>query len=386
MKRFTQFLLEEPSRPSTTADPSKSSSVGQITPRQALYNRYGKEKAEQIIKSIREREQNLGPDSPEMMAVRREFAIPNYSDENLDKPVDITANKGFEGSNQAAGFANIQKREIVLNTSTKDAMADTLPAVSEVMNSQTGTPSADADKKRRETVLNPLFKTVTLGSFEDTYGVAFDPKNPKHGQMIKALHYQNDPKSASKDYTGPTVQGWKDVMDVKPENIKTGGEKTTRPEGAKATPTVDFQGKTYDILGHELTHILQNLWGSPDNDPMSQPNSQRKWNPSAGLPKEEAERKAYTQDVYEPAARMSELKHHYFKVTNKILPANMSAEELKDFLYWYDTTQKGQNKNFDDTVDVIRSKEGEELFRRVAKGQKEPERLSPTAGGETVMA
>ena len=67
----------------------------------------------------------------------------------------------------------------------------------------------EAAEKVRNTAISPGYRSVTPASFEAAYGVPYDPRNPKHGTMIQALHGEN----AGKYIQGAgTVSGWKDVM------------------------------------------------------------------------------------------------------------------------------------------------------------------------------
>lgn len=67
----------------------------------------------------------------------------------------------------------------------------------------------EAAEKVRKTAISPGYGSVTPASFEAAYGVAYDPRNPKHGTMIQALHGENTGKYIQ---GAGTVSGWKDVM------------------------------------------------------------------------------------------------------------------------------------------------------------------------------
>jgi hypothetical protein len=68
---------------------------------------------------------------------------------------------------------------------------------------------AEQEEKARNTAISPGYGSVTPASFEAAYGVAYDPRNPKHGTMIQALHGENTGKYIQ---GAGTVSGWKDVM------------------------------------------------------------------------------------------------------------------------------------------------------------------------------
>ena len=65
---------------------------------------------------------------------------------------------------------------------------------------------------------------------------------------------------------------------------------------------------------------------------------------------------------------MSELKHMYFKQTNKSLKADMTPEEKEAFKTWYNNPDSGVRRDMlDDTMQLLDTPEGDELFRRTAK-------------------
>jgi hypothetical protein len=123
--------------------------------------------------------------------------------------------------------------------------------------------------------------------------------------------------------------------------------------------------KNRDILGHELTHTLQTntdnlIQGRERNFPIISDNDTE----------ERKQSKLYSQDAQEPAANMSDLKHLYYGATKKILPADMTDEDISDFKKWYKDTPSIQNWDKDDTIQLLDTPEGEELFRRTAKVNK----------------
>jgi len=120
-----------------------------------------------------------------------------------------------------------------------------------------------------------------------------------------------------------------------------------------------------DILGHEITHTLQPwLYGYHSRKPSFTQVVNGSNEPETP---ETAKRREYTQNGTEPAPRMSELKHSYFKETGKLLPADMTSEDKEAFKVWYNTTKEVQSRESDDVMQLLDTPEGDELFRRTAK-------------------
>lgn len=121
-----------------------------------------------------------------------------------------------------------------------------------------------------------------------------------------------------------------------------------------------------DLLGHEITHTLQPDF--PDYQKRKPSFTQVVNGSNEPETPETAKRRSYTQDGFEPAARMSELKHGYFKQTGKLLPADMTPEDKESFKVWQKDNINGFKTNqFDDTMQLLDTPEGDELFRRTAK-------------------
>jgi hypothetical protein len=130
-----------------------------------------------------------------------------------------------------------------------------------------------------------------------------------------------------------------------------------------------FGVEYHDIIGHELTHTAQSNSRKRRNTAITQTEYAPDEPASPNASEETLKRRIYTQNSNEPAARMSELKHLYYKSTRKPLFADMTPEEKDDFKSWYDKS-KYRDLGYDDTVQLIDTPEGEELFRRVAKANK----------------
>lgn len=256
MKSFKNFLRE-----------SEEVVFEDETMRDIIYRRYGKEKGDEIIASIRARDASEDEKIKELKALAgKEFMIPDYSDKNLDKPVKVITKTDMPG----------------------DAVATATPE------------RADSDKP----------SVITL-----------NPDYPRNNNPI--------------------------IDEIT----------------MKAKPVTSMDGSSRDTLTHEGTHTLQ----------LGIPPIGRSFPMSSGADTEDDKaRKAYTQNAYEPAARMSELKSDYFRKTGNILKADMTDDEYMKFIDWYDTTQKFKDgmpydRMMQDTIDVIKTTPGRELFRRVVK-------------------
>jgi hypothetical protein len=256
MKSFKNFLRE-----------SEEVIFKDETMRDILYRRYGKEKADEIIASIRARDASEDEKVKELKALtKKEFVIPDYSDKNLDKSIKVVTKTDMPGG--AIAMATPER--------------------------------ADSDKPSV---------------------IALNPDYPRNNNPII-------------------------------DEIQT-----------KSKPVTSLDGSSRDTLKHEGTHTLQ--FGTPligRTFPMF----------TGADTKDDKERKYYTQNAYEPAARMSELKSDYFRRTGIILKADMTDDDYKKFIDWYNTTQKFKDGTpydtmLQDTIDVIETTPGRELFRRVAK-------------------
>lgn len=309
MLRFKQFLILEDAT---------------ITTRQHLESVYGKEKAAEMIAKIREREQQKGSaegyadatqefhkrtsgfyalnpfldkqklaqditskfklDSDTQKTGNR-FAIPIYSDNNLDKPITVKAVDPSEFPDYGYGFKTT-------------ALADATPV---------------GEKGGSDPVIRVNNKSVQPNMTDPLVSWIRDPQ-------------ANNDRWYSRTYSGG-------------------------PKG--------------DLLGHEVTHTVQPGLGyetKPEDLGKTEYNSDKPASP------ERLKRREYTQNAFEPAARMSELKHAYFRQTNRLLKADMTPEEKEAFKAWQNDPNNGfKTGDFDDTMQLLDTPEGDELFRRTAK-------------------
>ena len=321
MLRFKQFLIFE----DTT-----------INQRKYLESIYGKENAEKMISSIRQRENELGDTEqylkyadkfPDVKEKKKDelskaglnpdliddphvnsqidstarslsgmndaqintfntFAVPIYSDKSLDRPIDVKVTK-------------MQQSPKLLRAGRKDADAVPVASAGRV---------GDRPENTRGTI------TVNQDYWFSKWA-----------------------NSAKNIYDLPKADDW----------FKT---------GAKS-----------DTFGHELTHTAQPEWDYSSSTRSPLPKTE--YNSNKPASPETLQRRTYTQNPFEPAARMSELKHLYYAQTQNLLPANMSDEDKKNFQSWYNTSNI-KDDEFDDTVQLLDTPEGDELFRRTAKANK----------------
>lgn len=251
---------------------------------------------------------NLDPDT---VKTGNRFAIPIYSDKNLDKPVSIVATDSKEMFYPQYNFT---------------AAADATPRGETEPNNLSGhygiNPVINVNKDEEDWTLKDLIK---------------DP-----------LYYSKKLAGGWKDYSMEIEQG--------PPHPITGLPITVR---SRHIPN-------NDILGHELTHTVQPnfTW-----QPATPEKTEYMTGKQSGA--EDTKRKEYTQNAFEPAARFSELKHMYFKETGNLLKADMAPEQSDSFKNWYQDPKSGvRSPYFDDTMQLLDTPEGEELFRRTAKVNK----------------
>jgi len=321
MLRFKQFLILE----DTT-----------INQRKYLESVYGKENAEKMIASIRQRESELGG--------TKEYL--NYA----DKFPSVKEKKKIELSR--AGL----NPDLIADPHVKSQVDSTARSLSGMSNAQIDT-----------------FNTFAVPIYSDT---SLDrPIDVKVTKM--------------KQHPSLVAAGLKDDG---AEAAATATPVGDRPENQKGTITInqdywlkDWSHSAYDVyslpkngnwfkniargddFGHELTHTAQPNWDYSTSD--RKPLPQTEYNSNKPASKETLQRRTYTQDAFEPAARMSELKHLYHARTGNLLPANMTADDKTNFKSWYDKSNV-KDENFDDTVQLIDTPEGDELFRRTAKVNK----------------
>ncbi len=304
MLRFKQFLILE----DTT-----------ISTREHLEAVYGKEKADEMIAKIREREQQKG------------------------------SAEGFEDAT----------REIGKETKTGFNAINPFLDVEKIENDTYSKFKVDSDtQKTGNRFAIPIYSDDNL-----------DKQIP-----VRSV----DPSEFSKSPP---------LADAKPAGEKGGRETRIRVNNNSSEPYItdplikwinDPQAKNNrwysrvyagnsdgDLLGHEATHTTQPNFKyntTPDDLGKTEYNSDKPASP------ETLKRREYTQNSHEPAARMSELKHMYFKQNDKLLKADMAPEEKEAFKAWYNNPDSGVRSDmFDDTMQLVDTPEGDELFRRTAK-------------------
>jgi len=140
--------------------------------------------------------------------------------------------------------------------------------------------------------------------------------------------------------------------------------KDVQSQITKPTVATD-EGRT---ISHEITHTLSTNLGyqGKRNFPLVDDNTSQ----------QEFDRKQYTQNLAEPAARMSELKQAYYQQTGNMLTANMTADDLKKFNKWYKDKFLHRDHYYKDTMELINlTGAGEELFRRTVKNDQNNKNL-----------
>lgn len=322
MLRFKQFLILE----DTT-----------ITQRQYLQSVYGKENAEKIISSIRQRENELGG-TEEFLKYANGYHDPE------EKKKDELSTSGLNPD-------LINDPETISRLESKARSASRMN---------------DAQIKTFNTFAVPDYSDKNLDRPVDVKVMKMEP----HPDLVKAGKAGSDSE--------PLAWGFR--VGNEPENTRgtiginkdySIGTWANSPEDIYDLSKSDwFKTKAgLDTFGHELTHTTQPNWNYDISS--RSPLPQTEYNSDKPASPETLQRRTYTTNPYEPAARMSELKHLYYAQTKKLLPANMTPEEKEAFKSWYNTSSKNvKDNNFDDTVQLLDTPEGDELFRRTAKVNK----------------
>lgn len=292
--------------------------IGLDTPRQALYRRYPKETVDSMIAAIREREKthpasasenDVDSSSTVVDDMYKNFHVPDYSDPSIDR------------------------RIYVLGNDEKDAD----PGILAFTRTQPPT---------REKPYPPyVIKVSTEPELEDlTQQITWELKSrlPNYPHMMKGT-----------DDSGKETSTF---MPPERYNFKVQGSPEIHPG---------------DIYGHEVTHTLFGPGRSFAKDGRTWPRMSATERET--LSPEEAEevmsRREYTQNAMEVPARFSELKHIYYNKTGKVLDANMTPEQSREFV---DFVNKNfpDNPEFQDTMKVFQTPAGEELFRRTVRRDK----------------
>lgn len=334
MIRFKQFLLIEDGV-SVASNPQQVVRPATITQRRYLNSIYGKENAYKMLSSIEQRENELGGSEQYLKYINQ---IPIEQQKKKDE-------LSKDGLNTNLINDPVVKNKIDAKARVASGMNDT-----QINTFNTFAPPNYSDKNLDRqidinvTKMEPDPSLVTAGlKIGDGVPAALAwrsgdrPENERGKINInKDLNY------------APYSRTPKDIYDLAQSKwFKT-----------KATE---------DLIGHELTHT-----GQPDREYdgyTRSPLPQTEYNSNEPASKETTQRRTYTQDLYEPAARMSEMKHIYYARTGKILPADMTPEDKTNFQSWYNTSDV-KDPAFDDTIQLLDTPEGDELFKRVAKVNK----------------
>jgi|LakMenEpi03Aug12_release.lakeMendotaPanAssembly.Ray.scaffolds.fasta_scaffold350737_2 hypothetical protein len=314
MLRFKQFLILE----DTT-----------VTNRDYLISIYGKENAEKMISSIRQREKELGGTEQYLKYADTYRSVSNQQRDRLSKAglnPDLFDDPHFESERDSIPKAASGMDDLQISTFTTFAVPD----------------YSDKNLDRPVDVNAVEMKpspTLVAAGFKNTVPLAT-------GSLVG-----NKPKNVRGTINVDKSSGDRWMADDKDlvYMMNRGGSMLARK---------------YDVIGHELTHTAQPDWNYSTAGRTPLPNTEYKSTEPAS--EETLKRRIYTQNAFEPAARMSELKHLYYARTRNLLPANMTADDKTKFKSWYDTSDI-RSPEFDDTVQLIDTPEGGELFNRVTK-------------------
>jgi len=317
MLRFKQYLILEDAT---------------INQRKYLESVYGKANAEKMIASIRQRETELG-DTEQYLKYADNF--PGIKEKKKDELSKTGLNP-----------------DLIDDPHVKSQIDSTARSLSG-MN--------DAQIQTFNTFAVPIYSDKNLDR-------PIDVKVTKMEQSPTwvAAGLKGEP-SAIGTTVGNKQENQRGTIEINPDYWVS--KWATSPENIYSLPKPDDWFKTKarsDIIGHELTHTTQPDWDYSFSDRSQLP--QTEYNSSKPASRETLQRRTYTQNAFEPAARMSELKHLYYGKTGNLLPANMTPEEKETFKAWYNNPDSGVgSKNFDDTMQLLDTPEGDELFRRTAK-------------------
>ena len=321
MLRFKQFLILE----DTT-----------VTHRDYLISIYGKENAEKMISSIRQREKELGGTEQYLKYADTHHSVPNQQRDRLSKAglnPDLFDDPHFESERDSIPKAASGMDDLQISTFTTFAVPD------------------------------------------------YSDKNLDRPVDVKAVEMKPSPNFVAAGYKNTVPLATGSLVGNKPKNVRGTIEIDKNHQGyswmarnadslysaIRGEPGVRDSILSWfddDVIGHELTHTAQPDWNYSTAGRTPLPNTE--YNSTEPASEKTLKRRTYTQNAVEPAARMSELKHLYYARTQNLLPANMTAEDKAKFKSWYDTSDI-RSPNFDDTVQLIDTPEGDELFHRVAK-------------------
>jgi len=342
MLRFKQFLLIEGigfGGPAPVSPFPADKSVT-ITQRKYLEAVYGKENADIMFSKVREREAELGG-TEQFLKYSDQYSVEKQKQKEQQKQKDKLPGLGLN----------------------PDLLGD---------------PISDSDVESRARAASGMNDTQidTLNNFAVPI---YSDKNLDRPIDVKVTKMEPSPMMIAAGYKGVDATGAAMGTPVgnKPENergtITFDQDYWWSPwakseKGIYAHPNHKKNSTTnrVDHIGHELTHTGQPDWDYDLNasDRMSFP--QNEYNSNEPASKETKDRRTYTQNPFEPAARMSEIKHLYFGRTGKLLPADMTPEDKWAFQSWYNTSDI-RSPEFDDTVQLLDTPEGDELFKRVTK-------------------
>lgn len=350
MLRFKQFLLiegdfEVPSNTITTSGGNVNPAT--ITQRKYLESVYGKENAEIMFSKIREREAELGGKEQHLKYINQ---IPIEQQKQKD-----------------------QQKE-------QQKVKDKLPGLGlnpDLVGPMSGAPISDSDVESRARAVSGMNDTQ-INTFNTFAPPNYSDKNLDRPIDVNVIKMEPHPSLVAAGWAAgdgvPAASGGR--SGDRPENergeININKDLGYAPYSRTPKDIYDLvQGKwfknkaTEDLIGHELTHTGQTEreYSSSTRSPLPQ----TEYNSNEPASKETTQRRTYTQNAYEPAARMSEIKHIYHNRTGKLLPADMTPEDKTNFQSWYNTTKDVQNPGMDDTMQLLDTPEGDELFRRTAK-------------------
>lgn len=351
MLRFKQFLLIEGGgfgfggAPGSPFPADKSVTINQ---RKYLESIYGKENAEIMFSKVREREAELG------------------------------------GTEQFLKYADqyaIEKQKQKEQQKEQQKIKDQLPGLGlnpDLVGPLSGDPISDSDVESRARAASGMNDTQ-INTFNTFAVPIYSDKNLDRPIDVKVTKMKLSPTLAAAGYKDAGAASAIPVGN-KPENekgtIKVNQDYWWSPwakseKGIYAYPNYKKNSTTNlgDDIGHELTHTGQPDWDYDLNSSDRRAFPQTEYNSNEPASKETIARRTYTQDPFEPAARMSEIKHLYYGRTGKLLPADMTPEDKTNFQSWYKTSDI-RSPEFDDTVQLLDTPEGDELFKRVTKVNK----------------
>ena len=350
MLRFKQFLLiegdfEVPSNTITTSGGNVKPVT--INQRKYLESVYGKENAEIMFSKIREREAELGG-VEQYLKYADQYAVEQQKQKDQQKE--------------------------------QQKVKDKLPGLGlnpDLVGPMSGAPISNDDVESKARAASGMNDTQ-INTFNTFAPPIYSDKNLDRPVDVIVSKMEPNPTLVAAGFKGEmaTPLGWATTVGNKPENeraeIHINKDSSLADFATSQNRLYSFMAKSpkksEKIFDHEGTHTLQPDWDYSSST--RSPFPQTEYNSNEPASKETTERRTYTQNPYEPAARMSELKHLYYARTKKLLPADMTPEDKEAFKVWYDNTTDVQKPNFDDTMQLLDTPEGDELFKRVAKVNK----------------